>query len=79
MLNEEYAHQIARDWNTKEPESIGYVTAFEVRADLVDRYTPQQVGARMHTGLWIPAEDLPAFNDAIIGQIRILAEYRHQP
>ncbi|HEV2740560.1 MAG TPA: hypothetical protein VGU66_18515 [Candidatus Elarobacter sp.] len=79
VLNEEYAHQIARDWNTKEPDAIGYVTAFDVRAEIADQYAPQQVGGKIHTELWIPAEDLPAFNAAIIGKIRILAEYRHQP
>jgi hypothetical protein len=33
----------------------------------------------MHTELWVPAEDLQAFNDAIVGEIRILAEYHHHP
>ncbi len=79
VLNEEYAHQIARDWNTKEPASIGYVTAFEVQAEVIEKYTPQQVGAKQHTELWIPAEDLEKFNEAIVGEIRILAEYHHQP
>jgi hypothetical protein len=79
VLTEEYAHQIARDWNTKEPEAIGYVTAFNVRIDALDKYAPQQVGAKEHTELWIPAEDLDSFNEAIIGEIKILAEYHHQP
>jgi hypothetical protein len=78
VLNEEYARQIARDWNTKEPESIGYVTAFEVSAEVADKYTPRQVGAKMHTELWIPAEELPKFNEAIVGEIRIIAAYHHK-
>jgi hypothetical protein len=76
VLTEEYAHQIARDWNAKKPHGVGYVTAFDVPAEVVDRYEPHQVGARVHTELWIPAEDLDALNAAIIGAIRILAEYR---
>jgi putative heme degradation protein len=79
VLNEEYAHQIARDWNTKEPDAIGYVTAFEVREEVIAKYGTQRVGGKTHTELWIPAEELPAFNDAIVGEIRILAEYHHQP
>ncbi|HWT07280.1 MAG TPA: ADP-ribosylation/crystallin J1 [Xanthomonadales bacterium] len=77
VLNEEYAHQIARDWNTKEPESIGYVTAFEVLTEVVARYTPHQVGEKIHTELWIPAKDLESFNEPIVGQIKIVAEYHH--
>jgi hypothetical protein len=79
VLNEEYAHQIARNWNTKEPDSIGYVTAFDVRTEVLDKYSPQQVGAKQHTELWIPAEDLESFNEALVGQIRILAKYHHEP
>ncbi|HTJ28267.1 MAG TPA: hypothetical protein VMA36_19065 [Candidatus Limnocylindria bacterium] len=76
VLTEPYAHEIARDWNTKEPTGIGYVTAFDVASDVVARYEPQRVGAAHHTELWVPAEDLDGFNDAIIGEIRIIATYR---
>ena len=31
----------------------------------------------MHSEYWIPAEELKAFNDAIIGEIAVVAEYRH--
>jgi hypothetical protein len=32
-------------------------------------YEAQQVGGRTHLEYWIPAADLGAFNDAIVGQI----------
>ena len=37
VTNEEYAVQIARDWNVKESGS-GYVTKFAVAADCISRY-----------------------------------------
>jgi hypothetical protein len=78
VLNEEYATQIARDWNTKDDASghVGYVTRFEVRAEIVSRYEPRQVGGRQHVELWVPAEDLAEFNANIVGLIEVIAEYR---
>ncbi len=78
VLNEEYARQIARDWNAKR-SSVGYVTRFRVRADYLRRYTVEQVGARVHVEYWIPAEDLPEFNRNIVGTIDVIAEYHAQP
>jgi hypothetical protein len=79
VLNFEYAEQIARDWNSKDDRhgNVGYVTEFDVPVDVADRYEPQQVGSRVHRELWIPAEELQQFNAAIIGRIRVVAEYRH--
>ncbi|MFC6592279.1 hypothetical protein ACFP81_09905 [Deinococcus lacus] len=77
VLNFEYAEEIARDWNAKRNDPpIGFVTAFEVRSDVATRYDIQVVGAEArHQELWIPAEELDAFNNAIVGQIRVLAHY----
>ena len=36
----------------------------------------QQAGGREHLEYWIPAEDLPAFNAAIVGRIEVTAEFR---
>lgn len=74
VLNEDYATRIARDWNVKASGS-GYVTRFEVRTDVLDRYEVQQVGGRTILEYWIPAEDLEAFNDAIVGRIEVVAEF----
>lgn len=75
VLNEEYARQIARDWNVS-ASGAGYVTRFAVRAEFVARYPEQQVGASVHRELWIPAEDLAEMNQNIVGLIEVIAEYR---
>ena len=69
-----YADQIARDWNVKE-SGTGYVTRFEVRQDFLRRHEVRVVGARIHVEYWIPAEELEDFNDAIVGEIEVVAEY----
>ena len=66
MLYEAYAVQIARDWNVK-ASGAGYVTRFAVRRSFLDSYSIQY---------WIPAEELAAFNDAIVGEIEVIAEFR---
>jgi hypothetical protein len=77
VLNFEYAEQIARDWNSTDARHnfLGYVTEFDVRADLIAEYEPHQVGAGHHLELWVPAERLGDFNVAIAGEIRTVAEY----
>ncbi len=77
VLNFEYAEEIAHDWNAKRNSPpVGFVTAFEVRSDVAIRYEIQVVGEEnKHQELWIPVEDLDAFNEAIVGQIRVLAHY----
>jgi hypothetical protein len=77
VLNEEYAVQIARDWNTKHnPEKIGYVTRFYVCSEFLKRYEIQIVGSSVHQEYWIPAEDLAEFNTNIVGKIEVVAEFR---
>jgi hypothetical protein len=72
VLNEEYAAQIARDWNTKLDARAGYVTRFAIRDDYAARFAVQTVGARGHQELWIPAEQLPVMNAAIDGAIEVI-------
>ena len=74
VLNEQYATQIARDWNVKD-SGAGYVTRFHVGKEFVAKYPIQTVGDSTHQELWIPAEDLPAFNDNIVGEIQVIAEF----
>ncbi len=65
-----YAVKIARDWNV--PESgFGYVTQFEVRTEFLADYKVETAGGREHQEYWVPAEDLEAFNGAIVGQIEV--------
>ncbi len=74
VLNEEYATQIARDWNVID-SGVGYVTRFQVRANFLSRYSVQTVGTSMHQEYWIPAEDLPELNQNIVGLIEVIAEF----
>ena len=54
----------------------GYVTRFRVRKDFVAKYQIQTVGDSSHQELWIPTEDLADFNDNIVGDIEVIAEFR---
>jgi len=74
VLSEAYAVKIARDWNVP-ASGKGYVTRFLIAKTFLDRYRVQEAGGRDHLEYWIPADDLEAFNDAIIGQIEIVAEF----
>ncbi|MDM7921689.1 MAG: hypothetical protein QUS14_05265 [Pyrinomonadaceae bacterium] len=76
VTNEEYATQIARDWNAKlNSDRKGYVAKFEVTKSFLDNYERQIVGGSVHEEYWIPAEELPQFNANIIGQIEVIAEF----
>jgi len=77
VLDENYAHQIARQWNL--PDSgAGYVTRFTVRSDFLARYATQTVGAATHRELWIPAEELAEMNRHIVGPIEVIAKYESE-
>jgi hypothetical protein len=74
VTNEQYAVEIARDWNVP-ASGEGFVTRFAVQTAFMDRYPVQQVGAAHHTEWWVPAEDLEALNDHIVGQIEVLTRF----
>jgi 8-oxo-dGTP pyrophosphatase MutT (NUDIX family) len=78
VLNEAYAVQIARDWNVRE-SGAGYVTRFQVPAALLTRYQRQVVGTARHEELWVPAEELEAFNRHIRGLIEVISEFHAEP
>src|SRR3979409_374993 len=67
VMNEEYAIQIARDWNVPASGS-GYVTKFSVSTEYLEKFETQNVGAEIHDELWIPAEELEEFNSHIFGK-----------
>ena len=74
VLNEEYATQIARNWNATR-DGTGYVTRFEVTAEFLKRYLVQTVGSSIHQELWVPAVDLADFNRHIVGLIEVIASF----
>jgi hypothetical protein len=78
ILNEDYATQIARDWNTKDENSgfAGYVLRFSVRNEFLNRYEIHVVGNSVHREYWIPAAELANLNANIVGSIEVVSEFR---
>jgi hypothetical protein len=75
VTNEQYAIEIAQRWNIKD-SGVGYVTRFQVREAFMQHYAIQKVGGAHHTEWWVPAEELEALNDNIVGTIEVIGEYR---
>ncbi|WP_299677967.1 ADP-ribosylation/crystallin J1 [uncultured Tenacibaculum sp.] len=77
VLNEEYASEIASKWNTTDPfgNYLGFVTAFEISEDEFKKYPIENVGGKIHNELWVPADQLESFNEAIQGEIKTLKVY----
>ena len=74
VTTEDYAVKIARDWNVPASGS-GFVTRFEVARSFIDQYRVEDAGGRAHQEYWIPAEDLAAFNKAIVGTISVVRRF----
>jgi len=74
VLNQEYAEQIALEWNTMDEFSgyCGFVTAFDLSEEYLSKFDVQNVGGHIHNELWIPSEELEEFNRQIIRGIRIV-------
>lgn len=75
VLTEDYAVKIARDWNVA-ASGAGFFTRFDVLKSFLDSYEVQDAGGRAHREYWIPAEELEAFNAAIVGKIEVAREFR---
>jgi hypothetical protein len=80
VLSEEYAVEIARDWNTPDEASgfTGYVLRFRVETEFLERYPVRIAGAARHRELWVPAEELEEFNRHIRGGIEVAAKFHGQ-
>lgn len=74
VLSEDYAVKIARDWNVP-TAGAGFVTRFRVLQSFLDHYQVQVVGGQACTEYWIPAEELDAFNRAIVGSIEVVRSF----
>ena len=77
VLHEEYACEIAYKWNTGDAfgNYLGFVTEFQISQEEFNRHKIQNVGGRIHDELWVPAEELEIFNNAIVGKINICKVY----
>src|SRR5882672_9710418 len=73
VTNEQYAIQIARDWNVKD-SGYGCVARFHVHKAFMNRYEVHQVGGSEHTEWWVPAEELEELNANIVGLIEVIHE-----
>ena len=78
VLTQDYADAIARDWNSTDPEHnyVGFVTRFLVRNEFLSNYEIQTAADKSTLEYWIPAEDVDAFNDNLVGKIELVAEFR---
>jgi hypothetical protein len=74
VTTEAYAVKIARDWNVPQSGS-GFVTRFHVQREYLERYAVQDAGGKAHREYWIPAEEMDAFNAAIVGSIEVLHKF----
>jgi len=74
VLTEEYAAKIASGWNVRESGS-GFVLRFRVPVSVLRKWPAQLAGGLEHQELWVLAEELEAFNDAIIGEIEVIKEF----
>ena len=74
VTTRQYAIKIARDWNVPASGS-GFVTEFDVRAEFLAQYPVETAGGGAHQEYWIPADQLPQFNDAIVGEIRVVDRF----
>jgi hypothetical protein len=77
VLTEEYATQIARDWNVKDERSgyVGFVLRFQVPTEFIRNYDVHIVGSAEYREYWIPSADMELFNANLVGKIEVLARF----
>ena len=80
VLDYDYACSIANEWNTNDEANgnVGYVTQFDIPVEYFETFQVQNVGAKNHNELWIPAEELEYFNSQIVGEIKIIKAFYGQ-
>ena len=79
VLNEQYAAQIASQWNVKyNSDHKGYVTKFEIDDNYFKQFEVHIVGAKQHQELWVLAEELEVFNQHIIGRIEVIRSFSQE-
>ena len=74
VFNQEYAEQIAKNWNVKSSGS-GFVTKFQIEKSFIEKFEIHKVGSQIHLELWVPADELDEFNKHIIGKIELIKEF----
>lgn len=74
VLHEEYARQVAREWNVP-ASGAGYVIRFAVRKDFADQYPVRTVGSPVHQELPVSADELPELNRVIVGLLEAITKF----
>jgi hypothetical protein len=74
VLSEEYAREIARRWNVRD-SGAGFVLRFAIEKAYIGRFDVHQVGSKIHTEYWIPADELDYFNSHIVGAIEMIGSF----
>ena len=74
VLSEDYAVKIARDWNVPACGSR-LRHALSGATQFLERYQVHEAGGQKHREYWIPAEELSAFNAALVGEIEVIATF----
>ena len=59
--------------STKDIDLLLPTAARDAAITALSRLGVETVGARHHTELWVPADELEALNDAIVGPIEVVA------
>jgi hypothetical protein len=73
LPNQADAAQIARDWKVK-AGGVGYVARFAVNAAYL-RELQAQGEPEVHLDYWIAREELPRFNENIVGKIEVIEAF----
>ena len=74
VTNEEYAIQIAKEWNFP-AYGCGFVTKFYVKSDYLNKFEIHNVGGNIHNELWVPADELEELNNNIVGEIEVTQSF----
>ncbi|AMN45177.1 ADP-ribosylation/crystallin J1 [Rhodoplanes sp. Z2-YC6860] len=74
VLTEAFALKIAHEWIVPDLK-VAYVTRFKVRRAYLSRYPVDNAGGKDLDEYWIPAADLPEFNQNIVGPIEIIRQF----
>jgi hypothetical protein len=75
VLSEEYAAQIARDWNTRDG-GVGHVLRCKIETEYLKQFPIRTAGSRIHQEYRVPAERLKEFKEHIVGLIEVVSEIR---
>lgn len=77
VLDFDYACTIASEWNLNDDVNgnVGYVTQFDIPIEYFETFKVQNVGAKNHNELWVPAEELELFNSKIMNDIKVIKAF----